>query len=65
VGVAVLHDERQTDRQTDMTKPVVTSHNNAANMSKNGRHTKFIQKNACQAGRHNDIPLQFLVADRK
>jgi hypothetical protein len=51
VGVAVLHAERRMDRHA---KPVIAFHNYVAN----GGYTKFVQKTACQAGRHNDVPLR-------
>lgn len=54
----MLHAERQMDGWTDKVKPVVAFHNYVANMPINGGYTKFIEKTACQDGRHNDVPLR-------
>lgn len=48
----------QTDRWTDLEKPVVTFHNHVENMPTNGGYTKSIQKTARQADRQNDVPLR-------
>lgn len=51
----MLHAERWMDGHA---KPVIAFHNYVANMPINGGYAKFVQKTACQAGRHNDVPLR-------